>query len=63
MVRAWLPPELRSLTFLVDAGPVFDAYGIHDLPHTILFDSRGEIVQDWAGYSPEWLDQAIGRLK
>ena len=41
-----------GLTVLTDAGDTFKRYRVDQLPHTILFDARGEVAREQVGYSP-----------
>jgi len=48
---------------LVDAAPVFRQYGIESLPHTVLFNAQGQVVEDFSGFDPGALDRVERHLQ
>lgn len=58
-------PEFANISFtiLTDAQAAFDAYAVNPIPHTVLFDEHGEVVENIEGYSPEALRAIDRRLQ
>jgi hypothetical protein len=60
-------PELAQapVTFLPEAGHVFEAYRVSTIPRTFLFDGSGNVVLDLEGYSTEYeeaLKERLGKM-